>query len=95
MSNKLYSLGIILLSWAALLSCKPNYEKPEVSKGEIDPTRFVMIGGAHSSGYMNDALYYEGQQNSLAALISNQISLVGGNLINQPFVNSTSVGIGL
>jgi lysophospholipase L1-like esterase len=95
MSNKLYSLGILLLSLAALLSCKPKYEKPAVSKGEIDPTRFVMIGGAHSSGYMNDALYYDGQQNSLAVLISNQISLVGGNLINQPFVNSTSVGIGL
>ena len=94
--NKLLKLvGLTSVVLLATLSCKPKFEKPETSKGEIDPTRFVMIGGAHSSGYMNDALYYEGQQNSLAALISNQLSLVGGNLINQPFVNSTSVGIGL
>jgi hypothetical protein len=79
----------------SVISCKPKYEKPENSKGEMDPTRFVMIGGGHTAGYMNDALYFEGQQNSLAALISNQLSLVGGNLINQPFVNSSSVGVGL
>jgi hypothetical protein len=94
--NKLLKLiGFFTVITLVVTSCKPKYEKPEASKGEIDPTRFVMIGGAHSSGYMNDALYYEGQKNSLAALISNQLSLVGGNLINHPFVNANSVGIGL
>jgi hypothetical protein len=94
--NKLLKLiGFVIVISLVVTSCKPKYEKPESSKGEIDPTRFVMIGGAHSSGYMNDALYYEGQKNSLAALISNQLSLVGGNLINHPFVNANSVGIGL
>lgn len=95
MNRVLKLVGLYALILLIVISCKPKYEKPEVSKGEIDPTRFVMIGGAHTSGYMNDALYYEGQQNSLAALISNQLSLVGGNLINQPFVNGNSVGIGL
>lgn len=90
---KLVCLCMVILPM--VISCKPKYEKPEISKGEIDPTRFVMIGGSHTSGYMNDALYYNGQQNSLAALISNQLSLVGGNLINQPYVNDNSVGIGL
>jgi lysophospholipase L1-like esterase len=94
--KKLLKLGgFVSVMLLAIFSCKPKYEKPEASKGEIDPTHFVMIGGAHSSGYMNDALYYDGQQNSLAVLISNQLSLVGGNLINQPFVNANSVGIGL
>ena len=95
MNRLLKLVGLYALIILVVISCKPKYEKPEVSKGEIDPTRFIMIGGAHTSGYMNDALYYEGQRNSLAALISNQLSLVGGNLIRQPFVNGNSVGIGL
>lgn len=95
MNRLLKLVAFVVGIFLTLISCKPKFEKSEASKGEIDPTRFVMIGGGHTAGYMNDALYFEGQQNSLAALISNQLSLVGGTLINQPFVNSSSVGVGL
>ena len=61
------SITIILL---CVIACKPKYEAPSFSKGEIDPTRFVMIGGGHVAGYMNDGLYFEGQENSLANLIA-------------------------
>ena len=74
-------------------ACKPSYESPEFSKGEMDPTRFVMIGGIHTSGYMDDALYREGQENSLPALIAQQLSLVGGGAFYQPLVAEGSVGI--
>lgn len=76
-------------------ACKPSYESPEFSKGDIDPTRFVMIGGIHTSGYMDDALYREGQENSLPALIAQQLSLVGGGPFYQPLVAEGSVGISL
>ena len=95
MRRSIHLVIIVAVTLAALISCKPKYEKPSISKGEIDPTRFVMIGGGHVAGYMNDALYYEGQQNSLAALISSQLEKVGGTPIYQPFVNASSVGIGL
>jgi hypothetical protein len=95
MKSLLKSMGVVSIIFLVVIACKPKYEAPPISKGEIDPTRFVMIGGSHTAGYMNDALYYEGQQNSLAALISNQLSLVGGIPIIQPLVNSSSVGIGL
>jgi hypothetical protein len=95
MSRRIYSFGLGLLTLVVVISCKPKYENPLPFQGEINPTRFVMIGGAHTAGYMNDALYYEGQQNSLAALISNQLEKVGGTPIYQPFVNASSVGIGL
>lgn len=85
------------LAAAALLlglgACKPSYESPEFSKGDIDPTRFVMIGGIHTSGYMDDALYREGQENSLPALIAQQLSLVGGGPFYQPLAAEGSVGI--
>ena len=54
-------------------SCKPKYEKPETSAGELNSSRFVMIGGSHTAGYMDDALYYEGQQYSIANLLSTQL----------------------
>ena len=95
MSRRIYSFGLGLLALVVIISCKPKYEKSLPFQGEINPTRFVMIGGAHTAGYMNDALFYEGQQNSLAALISNQLEKVGGTPIYQPFVNASSVGIGL
>ena len=78
-----------------LSSCKPSIEDPNYSKGEINPDRFIMIGGGHSAGYMDDALYNEGQQNSLANLIANQLKLVGLQQFNQPLVDANSVGVGL
>lgn len=95
MRKKLNLVVLFAVIFIAFFSCKPKYQQQTYTKGEIDPTRFVMIGGGHTAGYMNDALYYDGQQNSLAALISNQLTLVGGSFINQPNVNSSSVGIGL
>jgi hypothetical protein len=82
-----------LLVFASLVSCKPKYEAPETSKGEIDPSRFVMIGGGYVAGYMNDGLTYDGQLNSLANIIAGQLNQVGGGDFNQPFVNQNSVGI--
>jgi hypothetical protein len=95
MNRIITSISLVAFTVLAVLSCKPKYTEPSYSKGEINPTRFVMIGGSHAAGYMNDALYYEGQQNSLAALIANQFKNIGGVSINQPWVSSTSVGIGL
>ena len=78
-----------------LFSCKPAIEDPAYSKGEINPDHFIMIGGGHSAGYMDDALYNEGQQNSVANLIANQLKLVGLPEFNQPLVDANSVGVGL
>lgn len=95
MNRIITSISLVAFTVLTVLSCKPKYTEPSYSKGEINPARFVMIGGSHTAGYMNDALYYEGQQNSLAALIAKQFIQIGGVSINQPWVSSTSVGIGL
>jgi hypothetical protein len=88
-----FLLPIVTLLFSA---CKPKFTKEEVSKGEINPTRFIMIGGGHTAGYMDDALYSEGQENSLANLISKQLALVGGEqTFYQALVSPNSVGIGL
>jgi hypothetical protein len=76
-----------------LAACKPKYEPETASKGEIDPTRFVMIGGGHVTGYMDDGLTYKGQQNSLANIMAEQFKIVGGGEFSQAFVNQGSIGI--
>lgn len=81
-------MGTLVLS-----SCKPKYEKPESSAGDLDAARFVMIGGSHTSGYMDDALYYEGQQYSIANLLSGQLQKLGSGAFNQPYMPSSSVGV--
>ena len=86
---------LTFLVFASLVSCRPKYVAPEISKGEIDPSKFVMIGGGHIAGYMNDGLTYDGQINSLANIIADQFKLVGGGEFNQPLVNQNSVGISL
>ncbi|MCE2713311.1 MAG: hypothetical protein LW688_12365 [Cryomorphaceae bacterium] len=86
-------LALVILGMA--VSCKPKYESPEISAGEIDPARFVMIGGSQVAGYSDDALTFDGQENSLAALIAGQLSKVGGGTFNQPLVSESSVGVSL
>jgi hypothetical protein len=93
MRRNIKILGLLFVILVSAISCKPKYEEPEVSKGEIDPTRFVMIGGGHVAGYMNDGLYYEGQENSLANMIAQQLAKVGGGDFIQPLVDQSSIGI--
>jgi hypothetical protein len=85
-----FSVSAIIMLFS---SCKPKYEPEEFTKGDIDPTRFVMIGGGQVAGYMNDGLYYDGQENSLANIISQQLAIVGGGAFSQPLINPGSIGI--
>ncbi len=75
-----------------MLSCT---KENTYTKGEINPERFVMIGGSHSSGYMDDALYREGQLHSPAFFLAEQLKLVGLSSFSQPLTSENSVGIGL
>lgn len=91
-----YKLWYILLT-AGLLSqyaCTPTADAPAASKGEIDVSKYVSIGNSITSGYADNALYYDGQLVSYPNLIAQQFKLVGGGDFNQPYVPQNSVGIG-
>jgi hypothetical protein len=87
-------ISIITLLFVAV-ACKPKSTEFEPNAGDVDPSRFVMVGGESTSGFMDDALYREGQENSLANIISKQLQLVGGGAFYQPFVELNSVGVNL
>lgn len=92
LSSILFPL-LIGIGTLTLSSCKPKYEKPEASAGELNTTRFVMIGGSHTAGYMDDALYYTGQQYSIANLLSAQLQKVGSGAFYQAYMPENSVGV--
>jgi hypothetical protein len=72
--------------------CKPKYVEPTWSSGSLDLQRFVILGDGHSAGFMDDALYYEGQQLSLANFLSMQFEQVGAVPLTTRYVNENSVG---
>lgn len=83
----------LLLASFALLSCKKD--PVAVDLGEVDNTRFVAIGTNATAGYSDDALYYEGQQNSLANILATQLSSGQDLNFNQPLLDESSLGINL
>lgn len=78
-----------------LFSCKPKDIVNEPDAGEIDPTVYVSVGGSMSAGFMDDALSYDGQTNSVSSIFAEQLALVGSTGFTQPFVQESSVGINL
>src|ERR1700752_3558744 len=91
MQNKLIKFVIPAL---LIMSCKPNIKTPAANKGQVDATRFVTVGNSITSGFADGALYAEGQQNSFANLLANQLKLIGGGNFTQPLMPASSVGIG-
>ncbi|MEY3237971.1 MAG: hypothetical protein RI883_2072 [Bacteroidota bacterium] len=85
-------LLVVLVILSFTFSCKPKETEVEVSAGEVDATRFVSIGGLATSGFMDDALYAEGQENSLGAILSEQFKLIGGGNFNQALMPASSDG---
>lgn len=81
-----------VLSFCAFTSCKPKYTEPVLTTGDADFTRFVMIGDGFSAGYMDDAMYHEGQKSGLAELLANQFKTVGSSTFSTRFINPNSLG---
>lgn len=86
---------LLLIGAPLLFACHPEIDTEEVSIGSIDPSRYVAIGGSSTAGYMDDALYADGQENGFANIIAEQLSLAATTSFSIPLVNAGSVGSNL
>ena len=85
---------LTLVTFALLLvSCKPKKIEVESTGGTIDASSFVAIGGDRVAGYQHDALSYDGQMNSLGAILQAQLLSVEYSSYNQPLIGNTTLGI--
>src|SRR4051812_6308042 len=75
---------IFLSLLAAMTSCKPKfYEAPGpgvATAGNADFTKYVAVGATASAGFMDNALYTEGQNNSFPNLIAQKLKEVNPSL---------------
>jgi hypothetical protein len=100
MKNKL--IGIAIITTFLVGACKQEIIKLEQpagpgavtppSKGTADFTKFVAIGNSLTAGYQANALFNEGQANSLPKILSTQFALAQGTALafNQPDINSVN-----
>ncbi len=95
---KLKSLFIVSLLAGAVISsfnsCKPELNELTFSNNGVDFSKYVAIGNSLTAGYMDGALYLQGQENSYPSILARQFSFVGGGEFKQPLFNS-SIGFAI
>lgn len=87
--KRLYKYLIVLTTGALLGSC--TYDFPESappSSGAANFTKMISVGNSLTAGFMDGALYNDGQANSFPSIIAQQMQSVGGGVFNQPDINS-------
>lgn len=72
------------------LAENPLPEPPTGSPGTADFTTYVSIGNSLTAGFIDGALYTQGQSYSYPALIAQQLAYAGGGEFNQPDINSVN-----
>lgn len=61
---------------------------PTGEAGELDLSNYVAIGNSLTAGYMDGALYNDGQSASYANMVAKQMQITGAGDFNQPDINS-------
>lgn len=63
---------------------------PGSTAGSANFTKFVALGSSYTAGFQAGALFNDGQNSSLAKILSDQFACVGGGAFNQPSINSVN-----
>jgi hypothetical protein len=82
-----------LLALFLFAGCVPKLENPKPTSGDADFTKTIAVGGDFMSGYQDGALYYDGQQRCIPALLVRQLGLAGTCSFQQEsFSNYDGIG---
>lgn len=83
-SNFIYK-SILAVAILGMASCKPELKDITPTKGSADFSRYIAVGNSLTSGYADNGLFLEGQQNSYPLMIAEQMKAVGGGAFATPF----------
>lgn len=90
----LSKMGIPMLMASVLWGCAAKLEGPAPDPGRADFTRVVAFGGTSMSGMQDGALYKEGQQTSIPALVASKLTEVGSGAFKQALIpDGLSLGL--
>lgn len=80
------AVSALLLSY----SCDTDFDKDvtetHYTSGEADFSKYVSLGNSLTSGYRDNALYVDGQNESYPSMIAAQMQLAGGGEFKQPMM---------
>ena len=78
-------LFVLLFSLGTFWGCEYDFPSTQVEydPGMLDPTSFVAVGDDYLAGFMDGALYTEGQQNSVAAIFAGSLAKAGMEKLSQ------------
>lgn len=79
----LYILPIAL----GLVACEPEFDDIDFNAGSADFSRTVAVGNSLTAGFQSNALSLEGQENSIPAIIAEQLREIGGGEFKQPLLS--------
>lgn len=78
-------------------SCNTDFDNDvtdiKVTNGEVDFTRYVALGNSLTSGYRDNALYIDGQNESYPSMLAQQMKLAGGGEFLQPLMADNNGGL--
>lgn len=90
---------ISTLAVSALLfttSCENDFDTDvkdiQVTKGDADFTKYVALGNSLTSGFRDNALYADGQNESYPLMLATQMKLAGGGDFKQPMMPNNTGG---
>ena len=84
---------ILSISVLALLGCKPKITIEDPSFGDVNPSKFIAIGGSSTAGYSDGAFNLNGQENSYIAIIAKQFNEVSSVNFKQALSSSTGINL--
>jgi len=98
--KKILISAFALALFGSTISCDTEFETDindvAVTSGEADFSRYVSLGNSLTSGYRDNALYSDGQNESYPSMIAAQMQLAGGGAFTQPMMpNNVGGFVGL
>ena len=88
-------IGLLFSSiYIVLTACTPEPKGFEPDAGSADFSNVIALGGSYMAGYQDGGLFLKAQENSLAALVANQLEYANGNKFYQVLLPQGN-GIGL
>lgn len=94
--KKIY-LAVFGIALATITTgCDTDFENDvteiAVTSGEANFTKYVALGNSLTSGFRDNALYIDGQNESYPAMLAKQMTLAGGGEFKQPLMPNNTGG---
>lgn len=87
------AVSALLLSYSCDTDFDQDVTEVSYTSGEANFSKYVALGNSLTSGYRDNALYVDGQNESYPSMIAAQMKLAGGGEFKQPMMSDNLGGI--